>query len=66
MKAITNRWKTLVTLLAAGLTLFFVMARMAVGRPTSAAQQGPLAAPAAQPAQEPPPSNEIRDFPQLG
>ena len=66
MKAITNRWKTLVTLLVAGLMLFFLMARMAVGGPTSAAQQRPVAAPAAEPAQEPAQSNEIRDFPQLG
>ena len=66
MKAITNRWKTLVTLLVAGLTLFFVMAQMAAGRPASPAGQGSGVAPAAQPTtQEPPQSNEIHDFPQL-
>jgi hypothetical protein len=66
MKTIATRWKTLVTLLVAGLMLFFVMARMAAGRPSSPAPQGSVAAPAAQPNQEPPPSNEIHDFPQLG
>ena len=66
MKTIVARWKTLVTLLVAGLTLFFLMARMAAGRPATTTPQGPVPAPAAQPTQEPPPSNEIHDFPQLG
>jgi hypothetical protein len=66
MKAITTRWKTLVAVLVAGLTLFFVMTKIAAGHPTSPEPRGAAAAPASQPAQEPPPSNEIRDFPQLG
>jgi hypothetical protein len=68
MKAITNRWKMLVTLLFAGLTLFFVVGRVAAGHSSSTAREGTVAVPAAepQPVQEPPASNEIRDSPQLG
>ncbi|HYV66261.1 MAG TPA: hypothetical protein VE964_08455 [Myxococcales bacterium] len=65
MKAITARWKTLVAVLVAGVALFFVMARMAVGQPRSPAQPAPAVVPAAQTTQEPPPSNEIRDYQQL-
>jgi len=66
MKAIAGRWKTFVALAVAGSLLFLLMARMAVGGPSAAAQSTPSVVPASQPAHGPPPSNEIRDFPQLG
>jgi hypothetical protein len=66
MKTIAANWKTLVTAVLAGLALFFVSLLIPVGRPSSAKPQTPAMAPAAEPAQEAPISNEIRDFPQLG
>ena len=66
MKVIAANWKTLLTVLVAGLVLLFGSRQMAVGGPSSAKPQTPAVAPVPQPPEEQPTSNEISDFPQLG
>ena len=67
MSAIATNWKTLLALFVLGLALLFASSLVAVSRSSApaAASQMQTTAPVSNAPQEPPISNEIRDFPQL-